>query len=64
MARAQAGRFDEALARYKELLGGLGKTDQEEFASSFTDTFATSAVTAGEFTTARAGLRDPARAVP
>jgi len=54
MARAQAGRFDEALARYKELLGGLGKSDQEEFASSFTDTFATAAIAAGEFTTARA----------
>jgi len=54
MARAQAGRFDEALARYKDLLGGLGKSDQEEFASSFTDTFATAAIAAGEFTTARA----------
>ncbi|HKM56437.1 MAG TPA: TlpA disulfide reductase family protein [Isosphaeraceae bacterium] len=54
MARAQAGRFDEALARYKELLGGVGKSDQEEFASSFTDTFATAAIAAGEFTTARA----------
>jgi len=54
MARAQAGRFDEALARYKELLGGLGKSDQEEFASSFTDTFATAAIAAGKFTTARA----------
>jgi thiol-disulfide isomerase/thioredoxin len=54
MARAQAGRFDEALARYKELLGGLGKSDQEEFATSFSDNFATAAITAGEFTTARA----------
>ena len=53
MARAQAGRHDEALARYKELMKGLGKDDQEEFATSFTDTFATSAVTAGEFAIAR-----------
>ncbi|MBV8488675.1 MAG: hypothetical protein JO161_10385, partial [Planctomycetaceae bacterium] len=54
MARARAGHFNEALAHYKELLGGLGKSDQEEFASSFTDAFATAAITAGEFTTARA----------
>ncbi|MGZ3431111.1 MAG: redoxin domain-containing protein [Isosphaeraceae bacterium] len=53
MARAQAGRHDEALARYKELMNGLGKSDQEDFATSFTETFATSAVTAGEFAIAR-----------
>ena len=40
MARAQAGRFDEALARYKELMGGLGKPEQEEFATNFADTLA------------------------
>jgi thiol-disulfide isomerase/thioredoxin len=54
MARAQAGHFDEALARYKDLLSGLGKSDQEEFASSFSDSFATAAIAAGEFATARA----------
>jgi thiol-disulfide isomerase/thioredoxin len=54
MARVQAGRFDEALARYKDLLSGLGKSDQEEFASSFSETFATAAIAAGEFATARA----------
>ncbi len=53
MARAQGGRFDEALARYKELMNGLGKSDQEDFATSFSETFATSAVMAGEFATAR-----------
>jgi peroxiredoxin len=53
MARAQAGRYDVALARYKELMNGLGKSDQEDFATSFTETFATSAVTAGEFAIAR-----------
>ena len=46
MARAQAGQFDEALARYKELMLGLGSSDQEEFAASFTETFAASAGTA------------------
>ena len=39
--------------RYKDLMNGLGKTDQEDFATSFTDSFAGSAVTAGEFTIAR-----------
>jgi peroxiredoxin len=53
MARAHAGRYDEALARYRELMKGLGKSDQEEFATSFTDTFASSAITAGEFAIAR-----------
>jgi thiol-disulfide isomerase/thioredoxin len=53
MGRAQAGRYDEALARYKELMQGLGKTDQEEFATSFSDTFANAATTAGEFAIAR-----------
>lgn len=49
MARAHAGHYDQALERYKDLMNGLGKTDQEDFATSFTDTFAGSAVTAGEF---------------
>ncbi len=53
MARAQAGQFDEALARYKELMLGLGSSDQEEFAASFTETFAASAGTAGEVEVAR-----------
>ena len=34
-------------------MNGLGKTEQEEFAASFTDTFASAAVTAGEFAIAR-----------
>src|SRR5271165_6295671 len=53
MARAQAGRHDEAMARYMELINGLGKSDQEDFATSFSETFATSAVAAGEFSIAR-----------
>jgi thiol-disulfide isomerase/thioredoxin len=53
MGRATAGRYDDALVRYKELMSGLGQADQEPFATSFTDSFAGSAVTAGEFATAR-----------
>ena len=53
MARAQAGHHDEALTRYLELMKGLGKSDQEDFATSFSETFATSAITAGEFAIAR-----------
>jgi peroxiredoxin len=53
MARAQAGRFDDALGKYKELMQGLGQGDQEEFAASFSDSLASTAITAGEFTVAR-----------
>ena len=53
MARAQAGRHDQVLERYKELMKGLGKADQEEFATSFSDTFAGSAIAAGQFAVAR-----------
>ena len=53
MGRAQAGEYKTALERYKELMQGLGKTDQEEFAASFTETFATSATAAAEFAVAR-----------
>jgi peroxiredoxin len=54
MARAQAGRYDEALARFRELLAGIDANEQqEEFASTFSDTFATSAIAAGEYNVAR-----------
>ncbi len=53
MARAQAGRYEEALTRYKELMQGLGQSDQEEFAASFADTLANSAIAAGEYGVAR-----------
>lgn len=53
MGRAQAGRFDEALGRYRELIQGLDRNDQEEFAASFTENLATEAITAGEFGVAR-----------
>jgi len=53
MARAGAGQFDMALARHRDLMSGLGKADQEDFAVSFSDTFASAAMTAGEFETVR-----------
>jgi peroxiredoxin len=53
MARAQAGQFDQALNRFKELMQGLGQNEQEEFAASFADDLATTAIAAGEFATAR-----------
>jgi peroxiredoxin len=53
MGRAQAGRFDDALARFRELIEGLDQNDQEEFAASFADSFAGAAVAAGEFAVAR-----------
>jgi peroxiredoxin len=53
MSRAQAGRYAEALARYKELMRGLGKEDQEEFAANFADTLAGAATTAGEYAIAQ-----------
>ena len=53
MGRAQAGRFDEALERFRELMQGLGQNEQEEFAASFSENLATEAITAGEFGVAR-----------
>jgi peroxiredoxin len=48
MARARAGRFDEALITYRELVGGLGQPDQEAFAADFAETLARAATAAGE----------------
>jgi peroxiredoxin len=53
MARAQAGRFDEALTRYRELMRGLGDPEQVEFATSFADTLALAATTEGQNAVAR-----------
>ena len=53
MGRAQAGRFDDALAQYRILIQGLSPDDQEEFAVSFTDTLANTAIAEGEFGVAR-----------
>lgn len=53
MARAQSGHFDEALGRFNELMRGLGKAEQEEFAVNFADTLAHAATVAGEYQVAR-----------
>jgi peroxiredoxin len=53
MGRAQSGHYAEALASFNTLMGGLGGTDQEEFASNFADTLATSAMASGEHEVAR-----------
>ena len=53
MARAQAGQFDAALARFKELMDGLGKPEQEEFAANFADSLAGAATAAGASPVAR-----------
>ena len=53
MARAQANDFSTALARFQELMKGLGKPEQEEFAANFTDSLASAATGAGEYTVAR-----------
>ena len=64
MARAEAGKYSEALTRFKELMLGLGSSDQEEFALSFAETFAASAVTAGEIDAARQTYQTLAEAFP
>jgi peroxiredoxin len=53
MARAQAGKFADALARYHELMRDLGKPEQEEFAANFADSLAGAATAAGEYEVAR-----------
>lgn len=53
MARAGAGKYDEALASYEALMGGIGGAEQAEFAATFADTLAGSAVAAGEADVAR-----------
>jgi peroxiredoxin len=53
MAHAHAGKFDLALGRFRELMQGLGQNDQEEFAASFSENLAATAVAAGEVAIAR-----------
>ncbi len=53
MARAKAGQYVEAFSRFEELMRSLDKSDQEEFASNFGETLASSASTAGEYHVAR-----------
>lgn len=53
MARAQAGRYDQALPLFVDLVKNLHPTEQEEFALSFADSFAAQAIAAGEYKVAR-----------
>ena len=53
MARAQSGDYTQALSRYTELMKGLGKAEQEEFASNFADSLASAATGAGEYAVAK-----------
>ena len=53
MARRHAGHYDDALTRYRELIQGLDPNEQEEFASTFSDSLASSAIAAGQFVIAR-----------
>jgi len=53
MARADASEFDQALADYEALLGGLGQPEQEEFAANFADSLARKAIATGRVDVAR-----------
>lgn len=57
MARAEAGRYDEALVRFRELVKGLDATDaQEEFVRTFSDEFTARLIAAGEYVVARQAM--------
>ena len=53
MARAHAGQFELALKHFRVLMQGLGQDEQEEFAASFSENLAATAVAAGDVATAR-----------
>ena len=53
MARGHAEDFPTAIKRYEELMSGLGKPDQEEFAVNFSDSLANVATAAGQFDVSR-----------
>ncbi|MEO6809089.1 MAG: TlpA disulfide reductase family protein [Isosphaeraceae bacterium] len=53
MAHAQAGRFPEAGESFKQLVASLTEDDQEQFASEFADTLASTASSAGDYNVAR-----------
>ena len=53
MARAEDGKFGDALAEFKVLMKGLERAEQEEFASNFADSLASAAIAAGEFDVAK-----------
>ncbi len=51
---ARPGRpLRRGAARFRELLSGLEPSEQEEYASSFSDSFAGAAIAAGEYNIAR-----------
>ncbi len=53
MARAQDGKFADAIADYQGLMRGVNQPEQEEFASNFADSLASAAAAAGETPKAR-----------
>jgi thiol-disulfide isomerase/thioredoxin len=53
MARARAGDFPAAIARFEDLLNGLDGSEQAEFAASLADDLAGAAAAAGEVAAAR-----------
>lgn len=53
MARAQAGKYLDALTSYNALMDGISGPEQEEFASNFADSLAQAATAAGEHAVAR-----------
>jgi peroxiredoxin len=53
MARAQGGQFEEALANYRTLVGGLNPVEQAEFALSFSDSLSLLAIGEGQIGVAR-----------
>ncbi len=57
MARAEAGRYDEALVRFRDLVKGLDATEaQEEFIRTFSDEFTARSIAAGEYDVARQAM--------
>jgi thiol-disulfide isomerase/thioredoxin len=57
MASAREAKFDEAIARFKDLMEGVGQEEQGEFALSFSDTLAGAAIAAGDYKAARQVLQ-------
>jgi thiol-disulfide isomerase/thioredoxin len=64
MARAQAGKFEEAVATFADLVGSLESNEQLEFAANFADSLAAEAAAAGEFELARRVYRGVTQRFP
>lgn len=56
LSRARSGKFAEALLGYQELLAGLDRDDQDEFASQVADSLVKLAIDAADHETARKAL--------